>query len=84
MELGLWVEKASGPTVRTRRYFPFHECFVTKNDEAAGFMAIFTSVSSIHSLITRLVSVEKQILKTGEAFAACYVQNIAKNAKIEN
>ena len=40
MELGLWVEKASGPTVRTRRYLPFHECLVTKNDEAAGLMAI--------------------------------------------
>ncbi len=34
IEVGLKVENASSPTVSTRRYFPFHECFVTKNDEA--------------------------------------------------
>ena len=44
IELGLYVEKASGPTVKTRLYLPFHECFVSKNEdgEALGeFMLIF-------------------------------------------
>ena len=84
IELGLWVEKASGPTVRTRRYLPFHECLVTKNDEAAGLMAIIFLIFNTFLSDSTCFSEKTNLPRFFHSFAFKNHQNLTGNANIEN